>query len=96
MQPYLPREPLPADPYSIDSWLSFGRAIDGPAIGAIGVTDTSVFFYAGEKGDTVAALGVNKRGGVSMAPTATADVVGYRWPATFAFGSAKPVLLGKN
>lgn len=93
MQPYLPREPLPADPYSMDSWLSFGRAISGPAIGAIGLTKSSVFFYAGEKISKVAALGVNKRGRVSIAPVVKTDVIAYRWPATYALAAVGPVII---
>ena len=94
MQQSLPREALPSNPNDVASWAAFGRELTGPAIGAVGFTKSAVFFYAGENGDQVAALGVNTRGRVSVVPVAKTDVVGYRWPATYALGSVGPVLVG--
>lgn len=86
----LPKEAMPANPLGSRNWLNFGRAIDGPQIGAIAVFwrgsktgwQGHVGFVVGHDKTHLHILGGNQSDSVSVARIAKNRLLGYRWPTT--------------
>lgn len=85
----VPNEPLPANPYLARAWLSFGRALAEPAVGAVGIAwrgrrdghSGHVFLYAGETATHILALGGNQRNAITDDALIARDrILGWRWP----------------
>ncbi|MDB4950006.1 MAG: hypothetical protein JWM27_2655 [Gemmatimonadetes bacterium] len=71
------------------SWLSWGRAVSEPVRGCVVVltrggstTSGHVGFYMGPNGDRIQVLGGNQSNSVKLSNYPTADILGYRLPAS--------------
>lgn len=86
----LPSEPLPANKLGARNWMKFGKAINGPQIGAIAVFwrgtkdgwQGHVGFVVGHDANYLHILGGNQSDSVSIARLDKARLLGYRWPVT--------------
>lgn len=86
----LPTEPLPANPLGARNWLTFGRSLTTPALGAVLVFwrgskagwSGHVGFYAGERSDAFRVLGGNQSNAVTETWLARDRLLGIRWPGS--------------
>ncbi|WP_201829524.1 TIGR02594 family protein [Microvirga zambiensis] len=84
----LPGEVLPSNPLGALNWLTFGRALTVPTVGAIAVFKRPggghVGLYVGEDATAVHVLGGNQSNTVNVTRVGKDRLQGYRWPTTAA------------
>lgn len=88
MSTIFPDAPLPSNVLGAQQWLTFGRKLDGPALGAVVVFwrgsprswKGHVGFYYGETRTHILCVGGNQSNTVNVTRIAKNRVKGYRWP----------------
>lgn len=87
----LSKEKLPENPYLARNWLKFGKPLETPIYGSIGVfwrekktgTKGHVGFLVGEDKDHYYVLGGNQRNSVNVTKISKERFLGARWPLTY-------------
>lgn len=91
----LPDEPLPSNPFWAQGWAAFGRSVDGPKVGSVGVIRWSasaghVGFVVGTDGGQVRMIGGNQSNMIRISSFDRGAFIAFRWPLTSPFMDYPP------